>query len=141
MGLLPGPLSAAVFAGIKFAGYALAGIALKKVEPAITTSVLKVAILRTGMGIVFGIPTMFIAVLAVSQLFKGSEENGVLMYSILLVARILIWAFLLYVVSKSHEISRRKMWGLALAGAIWSCLLDFPGYKLALIMPGQIPIC
>jgi hypothetical protein len=40
-GYFSGPLGIAAFAGIKFAGYAAAALALKKIEPVVTASALK----------------------------------------------------------------------------------------------------
>jgi len=53
-GYFPGPLGLAAAAGVKFAGYAAAAVALKKIEPVISASAMKIAGIRTGLGIVLG---------------------------------------------------------------------------------------
>ncbi len=40
---LPGPAGFAVFAAVKFGGYLLAGMTLRKLQPAITAGVMKIA--------------------------------------------------------------------------------------------------
>ena len=55
-GGLPGPAGAAVFVGIKFAGYFLAGRVLTKYVPAVQSSALKIATVRTALGVLLGPP-------------------------------------------------------------------------------------
>jgi hypothetical protein len=138
-GGIPGPLGAAVFVGIKFGGYFLAAVALKKLQPTITASSLKIAIARTGLGVVIG-PLFTIAAVWLASLFAPDESlYGV--YAILFCVRILIWALVLFFFSKRTDLSGLRFWSFAFIGAVWSSLLDWPGYKLAIIAPGGISIC
>ena len=138
-GGIPGPLGAAAFVGIKFGGYLLAAAALKKLQPTITASVLKIAAVRTGLGVLIG-PLFTIAAVWLGSLFAPNTSfYGV--YAILFCVRILIWAMILFFFSKRADLPIPRLWLLALGGAIWSSLLDWPGYKLAIISPGGISIC
>jgi hypothetical protein len=132
-------LGAAVFVSIKFGGYLLAAAALKKLQPAFTASALKIAAARTGLGVLIG-PLFTLAAAWLASLFAPNASlYGV--YAILFCVRILIWALVLFFFSKRVDLSASRLWLLAIAGAIWSSLLDWPGYKLAIISPGRISIC
>jgi hypothetical protein len=138
-GGIPGPLGAAAFVSFKFGGYLLAGAALKELQPAITASALKIAAARTGLGVLLG-PLFTIGAAWLASLFAPDTSlHGV--YSILFLVRILIWGLVLFFFSKRVDLPASRLWLLALVGAIWSSLLDWPGYKLAIISPGRIPIC
>jgi hypothetical protein len=138
-GYFPGVPGIAVFAGIKFAGYAAAAFALRKVQPAIAASVLKIAGLRTGLGIVLGIPATIMGVFLVSA--ANPKAGDVLLYAVLAIVRIFVWALLLFSLTKVTEVSRGRLWIYALAGSVWPCVLDWPAYQLMSIAPGQIPVC
>lgn len=139
-GYFPQPLGIAAFAGFKFAGYALAAVALKKIEPAILASALKIAGFRTGPGIVLGIPATLVGVFAMR--FLHQEGSAFQLYLSLAPVRIAIWAILLFIFTKQAGITGQRLWLLAAAGSAWSCLLDWPALHLMLAAPrGQIPVC
>lgn len=142
-GYFPGPLGFAAFVGVKFGGYALAGIALKKLQPTITSSALKIAAARTGLGIVLGPPITLLGGMILGLLFAGVRNDvpTYFAYALLWPLRILIWALVLYIFARRADLSASRFWGYAALGAIWSCLLDWPGFKLAMVAPGKIPIC
>jgi hypothetical protein len=140
-GYFPGPVGIATFVGIKFAGYALAALAIKKLEPTISASAPKIAAARTGLGIVLGIPCTLVGVMVTSELIRKAGESNLALYSVLFLVRVFVWAFLLFILTKRPEISLARLWSYAVAGAVWSSLLDWPAFKLAGIMPGQIPVC
>jgi hypothetical protein len=142
-GYFPGPLGFAAFVGVKFGGYALAGIALKRLQPAITSSALKIAAARTGLGVVLGPPMTLLGGMILGLLFAGVRDDvpTYFAYAFLWPLRILIWALVLYIFTRRTELSASKFWGYAALGALWSCLLDWPGFKLAMVAPGQIPVC
>jgi hypothetical protein len=124
---------------IKFGGYFLAAMALKKLQPAIMASSLKIAAVRTGLGVVIG-PLFTVAAVWLASLFAPNASlYGV--YAILFGVRILIWALVLFLFSKRTDLSGFRFWSFAYLGAVWSSLLDWPGYKLAIISPGGISIC
>jgi len=143
-GYFPGPVGFAAIVGVKFGGYALAAIALKKLQPTITSSALKIAAARTGLGIVLGPPVTLLGGMILGLLLAGIGRDipSYLDYVFLLwPLRILIWAIVLHMFTKQADLSASKLWGYAALGATWSCLLDWPGYKLAMVAPGKIPVC
>jgi len=143
-GYFPGVPGLAVFAGIKFVGYCLAGLALKKLQPAIKANVIKIAGARTGLGILIGPVAMLGLGLGLASAFpRASQEylTNYIYYGLLYVLRILIWAFVIYLFTKEMPLRKPQLWSYAALGAVWSCLLDFPGFELAVIAPAKIPIC
>ena len=142
-GYFPGPLGFGSFVAVKFGGYALAGIALKKLEPTVTASVVKIAATRTGLGILLGPPMTLLGAFVIGLLFSSAKSDvpAYVGYVILLPVRILVWGLVIFVFTKRSDLSRTNLWAYATAGAVWSCLLDWPGFKLAMIAPGQIPVC
>jgi hypothetical protein len=142
-GYFPGPLGFAAFVGVKFGGYALAGIALKKLQPAITSSALNIAAARTGLGVVLGPPITLLGGMILGLLFAGARDDlsTYFAYAFLWPLRILIWALVLHMFTRRTDLSASRLWSYAALGAVWSCLLDWPGLKLAMVAPGKIPVC
>ncbi len=142
-GYFPGPLGFASFVAVKFGGYAIAGIALKKLQPTITASIVKIAVTRTGLGILLGPPMTLLGAFVIGLLFSGAKSNmsSYVGYMILFLVRVLVWSLVVFIFTKRSDISRTNLWAYAAVGAVWSCLLDWPGFKLAMIAPGQIPVC
>ena len=104
-GYLPGALGIAAFAGIKFAGYALAAITLKAREKTIEASVVKIAGARISLGFVLGpFATIFSAYL-LNGMFSKSEMKYVdySTYGLLVIARIFIWAVVLFFSLEKHR--------------------------------------
>jgi hypothetical protein len=132
-GAIPGLPGLAAFAGIKFGGYVLAGIALRKLQPAITASAVKIAAARTGLGVLLG-PPITIAEIAIFEHFSPARPDGsmLVLYPWLFALRVLIWALVIFVFTKQSRLPESKLWSYACAGGLWSCLLDFPGLGLAL---------
>jgi hypothetical protein len=142
-GSIPGPVGFAAFAAVKFGGYVLAGMALKKLQPVITASVYKIAAIRTGLGIVIG-PLLSVTALALAEhFFRASASNPVdrLFYPFLFVVRFFVWMLVIFLFTRHLNLSNSKLSLYALSGAVWSCLLDVPGIALAFISPGKIGIC
>jgi|HubBroStandDraft_6_1064221.scaffolds.fasta_scaffold339534_1 hypothetical protein len=139
----PGPAGLAVFVGIKFSGYCLAGVALKKLQPTITASAAAIAATRTGLGVVLGPLMTLLGVFIAGLLFPNLRSDGSIywVYLLLLPVRVLVWAFIISIFTKRFSITRSSIWIYAVWGAVWSCLLDWPAFKLAAIAPGQIPVC
>jgi hypothetical protein len=143
-GYFPGVPGLIAFAGVKFGGYCLAGVALKKLQPAITASVAKIAGARTGLGILIGPVAMlglgFALALAFPQAGQQDFSNYI-SYGLLYVVRIVIWAFVIHLFTQEIRLPKAKLWSYAALGAVWSCLLDLPGVGLAVVAPGKVPIC
>jgi hypothetical protein len=145
MPAIPGALGFAAFAGVKFTGYLLAGIALKRLHTRITASVINIAAVRTGLGILLGLPVSVGGLFLFEHLMPKDASTGDMPpyaeYFLLACIRALIWALVIWLFTRQTEITDRKLWGLAFIGALWSCLLDLPGILLAVVSPGRIAIC
>jgi len=135
---LPGPAGFAVLAAVKFGGYVVAGVTLRKLQPAITAGVMKIAATRTGLGILLG-PPLALVLLAFGHM--PGKNPVIFIYFLLFFLRLLIWALLLVLFTRRLRLPQSTFWLYAGAGAVWSCLLDLPGFGLAIITPGQIVIC
>ena len=140
-GYFPGPAAFAAVVGVKFGGYVLAGMVLRRLEPAITASSVKIAAARTGLGVLFGPPVTLAIFLALAPLKLDDATSSYAFYPFLYGLRVLIWAWVIYLFVKSLNMPKSELWMYAAAAALWSCLLDLPAYGLAIISPGQIPIC
>jgi len=139
-GVYPGPLGLVAFVGVKFAGYMLAGWALKKAYPGIVAGAAKIAAARTGLGLFLGLCFWFL-----SFKYLGSStafnKSPLIPYSWLVGLRIVIWALVISVFIGKHEGSTSKFLLFSALGGLWSCLLDVPGIALAIVSPGRIPVC
>jgi hypothetical protein len=141
---LPGLPGIAAFAGLKFGGYVLAGLALKRLQPALQTSALKIAGIRTGLGILLGPAFVYGSLFLVAHLFPDPNLPDFLpylTYFVLAGVRVLVWALVLYIASRGFPLKRSKLWLYSLGGAAWSCFLDVPGIALAWVAPGKVPFC
>jgi hypothetical protein len=142
-GYFPGPVGVAAFVGVKFGGYVLAGIALKKLQPTINASAVKIAGARTGLGILLGPPMTLLGALLMGLLVpqSSSDVSAYGAYVSLLLVRVFVWAFIIFIFTKRSVTARSTIWTYAFSGAVWSCLLDLPGFGLAMISPGKIVVC
>jgi hypothetical protein len=149
-GYFPGIPGFVAFAGVKFGGYYLAGMTLRKWQPVITASALKIAATRTGLGVFIGPPLTIAMVLVTSGVFPHSNSASnssantfvnIGAFTFVYVLRVLIWALVIHLFTKSLELPRSTFWKYSALGAVWSFVLDLPGIGLALIAPGRIPIC
>jgi hypothetical protein len=142
-GSFPGIPGIIAFAGVKFVGYCLAGVALRRFRPSITASVYSIAAARTGLGILIGPPlTIGLAYVLANMFPKTNGDIPILgIYTFIYAVRILIWALVINHFVDEISFVDSKLWGYATLGALWSCLLDLPGFGLAIITPGQVPIC
>ena len=142
-GYFPGAPGFVAFAGVKLAGYYLAGAALKRWQPAISASALKIAGTRTGLGILIGPPLTLAMLFGTEKLVSKSTEYlfTIAAFTFIYVLRVFIWALVLRIFTKQIPLLPGTLWKYALLGGVWSYALDLPGIGLALISPGQIPIC
>ena len=132
------------FAGVKFGGYYLASLALKKWQPAVTARALKIAGTRTALGILIGPPLTIGLAYVMAHFFPQVNSDFLIfssIYTFIYALRVLVWALVIYVFTKQFVLPRFKLWTYAALGAVWSCLLDLPGFGLAVISPGQVPFC
>jgi hypothetical protein len=143
-GHLPGIPGYIAFAGVKFGGYYLAGLALRKWQPAVTASALKIAGTRTGLGVLIGPPLTIGLAYVIAKFFPQINTDLLIfscMYAFIYVLRVLVWVLVIYLFTKQIGLLKSKLWTCAALGAVWSCLLDLPGFGLAIISPGQVPLC
>ena len=142
-GYFPGPVGLAAFVSVKFGGYVLAGIALKKLQPTITAGAVKIAAARTGLGLLLGPPMTLLGGFLMGLLFPqpGSKVPDYGSYLFLFLVRVLVWALIIFVFTKRSVTPRSTIWTYAIVGAVWSCLLDVPGFELAIFSPGKIAVC
>ena len=143
-GTLPGPLGVVAFAGIKFVGYSLCLSALKKFEPTIVASATQIAAVRTGLGFILGPPATMLGIFLSSAVFSRSGYSpfqNVGTYTVLFIARIFIWALLLFLFTRKAPLPRSSLWLYSMLGAVVSSLLDWPGYALAINAPGKFVFC
>jgi hypothetical protein len=142
-GHLPGVPGYIAFAGVKFCGYCLAGVALRKLQPAISASAVKIAATRTGLGILIGPPLTIGLAYAMANFFSQTRVDFQIygLYAFIYALRLLIWAMVIYLFTRQLNMLKSKLWSYAALGAVWSCLLDLPGFGLAIISPGQVPFC
>jgi hypothetical protein len=142
-GYIPGSMGFAAFAGVKFGGYILVGLALKKLQPAVTANVYKIAAVKTGLGVVIG-PFFVLEGLFVANHFNVDPRSTLpdpLFYPILVAMRFFVWLLVISIFAKAANLGARTLSLYALGGAVWSCLLDLPGIALAFVSPGKISFC
>ena len=143
-GTIPGILGVAAFGGIKFVGYSLVASGLKNWEPTIMASATKIAAVRTGLGFVLGPPATLLGAFLTGVLFFRSGSSSLqdaAIYGVLFIARIFIWALVLFLFTRKAPLPRSSLWLYALLGAMVSSLLDWPGYALAIAAPGKLVFC
>ena len=139
-GMYPSPFGLVVFIAVKFGGYMLAALVLKRAYPGIVAGLAKIAAVRTGIGLLLGIAFWLLTFtyLGDSPMFQASP---VIPYIWLSALRIVVWGVVISWFTRKAEGSTAMFIGLSAAGALWSGLLDAAGIGLALITPGQIPVC
>jgi hypothetical protein len=139
-GMIPGPIGFAAFVGVKFGGYTLAGTVLQRNYPAEDARPVKIAITRTAVGLVLGIAHFFVWESVQRKYFNGSMSE----YSFiggLIVLRLLIWSGIIWRFCDRKLEHPIRVLGWAAAGTAFSFLLDVIGIALALVTPGQMPMC
>jgi hypothetical protein len=136
----PAPLGFAYFVGVKFAGYTVAGLAIRKVYPEFTGSIVKVGATRTTIGIGAGLMYGVLWWLG-SELFPKANPSGVFYFLGLLPIRVGEWMWLMYLFFDRSWIDPQKAFRVAVGGSIWSYCLDAIGIGAAFVIPGGIWVC
>jgi hypothetical protein len=139
-GMIPGPIGFAAFAGVKFAGYTLAGTILRRTYPAETASAVKIAATRTVLGLALGI-----AHVAFWGWFFGrnvdAKVQGTAFIVGLVILRLMLWSAIIWLFCDRRWEHPLRLLGYAVAGTAFSFLLDVAGLALAFVAPGKIPFC
>ena len=140
-GMVPGPLGLVAFVVVKFGGYVLAGLVLKRAYPLIAASAARIATVRTGLGLFLGL-CLWALSMTVLRSWPFFPSSPYVSYGWLVALRIAVWATVIALFTSKVEAFRAgKFMGFAILGALWSSLLDVPGIALAIVAPGRIPIC
>jgi hypothetical protein len=131
----PAPLGLVYFATIKLVGYTAAASFIKRRLPESSASPWFVGGVRTVIGLVAG----FGAVLAASKLGILRSEAG--FYLLLAPIRICEWLLLLGLFYRRPDWEWARSFKLAVAGTLWSYLLDIPAVAAIFVIPGGAWIC
>jgi len=137
----PGPLGFTAFAAVKFGGYMLAGLALKKAYPAIRAAAWKIAGTRLLLGFALGLAMVVGGTFLIAALFHLNDMSGYSVYIFLVILRLFVWALIIRMFAGSQAQAPGKWLGYSAAGAAWSTLLDVPAIALAIVSPGSMPFC
>ena len=124
---------------VKFVGYLLAGMLLKHFQPEMKTKPWQIATMRTVLGAIFG-PILALVVIPYFDDHVPHFETW-MAYLLMVILRLFVWSVVVFWALRTAQVSRRRRVAYVLAGVLWSCLLDIPGFFLAEIAPGEISIC
>ena len=138
----PSVVGFVAFTGVKFGGYVVAAVALKKAFRS-DSSPWKVGLARTliglGVGVTFGLTYAF---LMESLAHRWSDSlSAVAFFGPLIPIRLAEWALLIHIFFDRGLVQRAKDLKYASIGAAWSFLLDAAGVAAALVIPGGIWVC
>jgi len=139
----PGPVGFVAFAGAKLAGYTLAALALKKAFKSPDINILKVGLVRTGIGLVAGAlfgGTSILLVMHIQRQSTGDLATS-LFFALLIPVRIAEWCLLIHLFFDKGLVDRSKDTKYAALGVIWSFVLDAVGIFAAFVVPGGFWIC
>ena len=125
------------FAGIKLAGYTLAGSYLNRRVPAgePRPAVLPFGIVRTLVGVGAGTAYGF----AISRVAASPAEGW--FYAGLIPLRSLEWLLVLWLFYRVVPRVYTERWGYAGRGVLWSYFLDLPAVIATFALPGGFWIC
>ena len=136
----PGPLGLVAFVGVKLGGYVLAGLALKKAYPAIVASAVKIATIRTGLGIFLGACFWFLSFKYLTS-SPAFNETPLIPYGWLMALRIVIWALVISIFIGKAEGSYFEILAVLNFGIYLVVPVGCSRILLAVISPGRIPVC
>lgn len=139
----PGPIGFVAFAGVKFVGYTVAALALKKAFPSASAGAAKVGLARTGIGLVAG--TLFGGIwLLLSMRVEHWWPDwmaGFVFFGVLIPIRLAEWSLLIHIFFDWGLVQRARDLEFAAYGSLWSFVLDAVGILAALVVPGGFWIC
>ncbi len=140
-GYLPGIPGLIAFEAVKFGGYVLACELIKRAQPAITASRYKMGAVRTGLGILIGLPAM----IGLSWMFSfwGVPDPTVTIafFVVLFGLSLSVWALVIRIFTRRAAFPNSALWRYSMLAAGWSLLLDVAGVALAMIAPGKVSFC
>ena len=136
----PAPLGFAYFVGTKFAGYAVAAFAIRKLYPQFSGGIGKVGATRTAIGLGAGLIYGGIW-WAGASLFHSADPSMILYFIGLLPVRIAEWMLLVHIFFDRGLVDPQKAFKISLAGSFWSYCLDAIGVGAAFVIPGGVWVC
>ena len=138
----PGPIGFAAFAGVKLAGY-LAASSFLQGRYKTSRSVWLVGLVRTVIGVVFGVAFGGFWILLASRYETRWPDwlSGTLFFGILIPIRLVEWSLLIHLFFDRGLVQRARDLKYAVAGILWSFVLDGAGILLAFVVPGGFWIC
>ncbi|SRR5216684_4008098 len=139
----PGPVGFVAFAGVKFVGYTLAALVLRKAFKKPDSNVFKVGLARTGIGLAAGALFGGTSILLATHVQRQSTGDlaTVLFFALLIPVRIAEWCLLIHLFFDKGLVDRNKDTKYAALGVIWSFALDAIGIFAAFVVPGGFWIC
>lgn len=140
-GHLPGPFGFAAFAGIKLAGYTVAGVTLRRLYPATRALAFTIGATRTATGLAVGIINIAFLAMFASRSNSMNGEIAPWLFLSLIVLRLIIWTFIVWLFCDRKWERTQRTLTCVVAGTAFSFLLDVAGVALALVSPGQTTFC
>jgi hypothetical protein len=131
----PEPLGLAYFAGVKLAGYSLAGLQLNRHFRVRRPRPVIFGVSRTCLGLAVGISFASIA------LWSGLTQSELPFLIGMAPVRFGEWLLIIWLFYRRHELSRERWLGAAGAGTLWSYFLDIPAIMSVFVLPGGAWIC
>jgi hypothetical protein len=138
-----GAVGYVAFAGVKFVGYTMAALALKKAYKSASAGTIKVGLARTVIGLVAG--ALFGGIwLLLSMRFENKWPDwmaGLVFFGVLIPIRLAEWSLLIHLFFDRGLVQRARDLEYAAYGSLWSFALDAIGIVSAFVVPGGFWIC
>lgn len=134
----PLPVGIAAFTAVKFAGYTVAAIQLKKSYQRERPSSLLIGGARTGVGMGVGVAYASASAALVSVLGYGSWPLFLLG---LVPVRLAEWLFIILIFFDNPLKDPARAFKFSAIGMAWSFLLDVPALLALFYIPGGFWIC
>ena len=125
----PAPLGLLYFAGVKLAGYSVAGYQLNRFIVSPHPRPIVFGLARTALGLVAGVSFGFLV------LKFGLGKSEPLFYVALLPVRVAEWLLILWYFYFGAGFSRRRLLRFTAARTVWSYRLDLPAIFAVFTLP------
>jgi hypothetical protein len=131
------------FLGLKFVGYILAFVYLKRIQPAVQSGALPMACTRAVLGVIAGGALYFawdVLFYENHRFYKFSHE-GLSYYLVLTLLRVFVWVVTIHFFTRRTGLRRGKVSLYVMGGTLWSSFMDIPAAFFAFLIPGGILFC